>query len=80
MIFTAFLTDENIATIQPLYNQAIDGVKLNVFEKDISQINGLLAEDYLINTAESYKNERVDGESFGSTNVSFVQATKRGLV
>lgn len=60
-----------------MYNQAIDGVKLNVFEKDSSQINGLLTEDYLINTEESYKNERVDGESFGSTNVSFGQITKK---
>lgn len=41
-----FLTDENMATIQPLYNQAIGGVKLNVFEKDVEQINLLLAEDH----------------------------------
>jgi len=28
-----FLTDENVATIQPLFNQAIGGVKLNVLRR-----------------------------------------------
>ena len=37
-----FLSDENMATIYSQYNQAIGGVKLNVFEKDIDQINTLL--------------------------------------
>ena len=39
-----FLTDENMVTSYGLYNQAIGGVKLNVFEKDVERINALLAE------------------------------------
>ena len=37
-----FLTDENMVTINPMYSQAIGGVKLNVFEKDIDRITALL--------------------------------------
>ncbi len=71
-----FLTDENVATIQPLYNQAIGGVKLNVFEKDVVRINELLAENDLINIAETPVKESAVCESCGSTHVSYGQATK----
>lgn len=75
-----FLTDENVATIQPLYNQAIGGVKLNVFEKGIDRINQLLAEENLDQffdetTALSTENT-IQCEQCSSTNVSFGQATK----
>ncbi len=40
-----FLTNENVGTIHPLYNLSAGGVKLNVFEKDITRINAILAED-----------------------------------
>ncbi len=43
--FACFLADENVATINPLYNQAIGGVKLIVFERDVEEINKLLIED-----------------------------------
>jgi hypothetical protein len=36
--FHCFLEDENIFTIQPLYNQAVGEVKLMVSEKDVSKI------------------------------------------
>lgn len=76
-----FLTDENVATINPLYNQAIGGVKLNVFERDVERINVLLAETppetepELTETAEVSEN-KVICESCGSENVSYGQATK----
>lgn len=44
--FACFLADENVATLNPLYNQAIGGVKLIVFERDVAAINALLAEDH----------------------------------
>jgi len=72
-----FLTDENVATIQPMYNQAIGGVKLNVFEKDINVINQLLAEENLMEVEEASNNEQVVCEKCGSANVGFGQATKK---
>ena len=38
--FPCFLADDNISTLQ--YNQAVGGIKLIVYEKDIEQINALL--------------------------------------
>ena len=37
-----FISDENIVSVNPLYSQAVGGVKLNVFEKDVLRINSLL--------------------------------------
>ncbi len=75
-----FLTDEHVATINPLYNQAIGGVKLNVFEKDIAQIELLLKEE----TTEIGESPAVEGladqvicEKCGSANVSLGQATQK---
>jgi len=74
-----FLTDENVATIQPLYNQAIGGVKLNVFEKDVEEINALLADDLALEVPEmeaEQLEEKIACENCGSTNVSYGIATK----
>lgn len=38
----SFISDENIVTVNPLYSNAVGGVKLNVFEKDIPRVNSLL--------------------------------------
>lgn len=75
-----FLTDENVATIQPLYNQAIGGVKLNVFERDVAKIDELLKEDISLQVEESAE-ENLDENKIlcrkcGSTNVGYGQATK----
>lgn len=74
-----FLTDENVATIQPLYNQAIGGVKLNVFEKDIPQIDLLLNETPLVETeaVDTASQSHVICEKCGSANVGLGQATKK---
>lgn len=37
-----FISDENIVSVNPLYSQAVGGVKLNVFERDVPMINSLL--------------------------------------
>ena len=82
--FPCFLADENISTLQPLYNQAIGGVKLMVFEKDKSTIDQVLAqENTLENSASTTDPDRTINESeilcdhCGSANVAFVQATQR---
>jgi hypothetical protein len=73
-----FLTDENISTIQPLYNQAVGGVKLNIFEKDIERINALLQEEIIFEDepAVSEEDEPVACPNCKATNVSYGQATK----
>ncbi|HTM98005.1 MAG TPA: DUF2007 domain-containing protein [Pedobacter sp.] len=79
-----FLTDENVATINPMYNQAIGGVKLHVFEKDIERINVLLSDKHegfeVENNVLEEDSEVVEMticESCGSSNVGFGQATKK---
>ncbi|MNK24602.1 hypothetical protein D3C87_429120 [compost metagenome] len=74
-----FLTDENVATIQPLFNQAIGGVKLNVFEKNVAEIVALLVDDLSLEVPEMEQKESEDTvscEKCGSTNVSYGIATK----
>ncbi|MES2650294.1 MAG: DUF2007 domain-containing protein [Bacteroidota bacterium] len=74
-----FLTDENVATINPLYNQAIGGVKLNVFERDVERINALIAEnEFEVEpelTNDVYE-DKILCEICDSDNVSWGQATK----
>ncbi len=77
-----FLTDENVSTINPLYNQAIGGVKLNVFERDVARINELLAENFQGLTENEPENidaseDKILCEICGSDNVSWGQATKK---
>ncbi|MEH3111746.1 putative signal transducing protein [Pedobacter terrae] len=83
--FACFLADENVSTIQPLYNQAIGGVKLIVFERDVEAINALLAEDNSLDFESSHEivdeEESVESktvcEKCGSTNVGYGMATDK---
>ena len=70
-----FLTDEMITAVNPLYNQAVGGVKLNIFERDIEVVNSLLQEEYNGNEVEPSESS-VICEKCGSSNVSYSQATK----
>nr|WP_276901526.1 DUF2007 domain-containing protein [Pedobacter kyonggii] len=83
--FDCFLADENVATLNPLYNQAIGGVKLIVFERDVEAINTLLAEDNslafessdgIVDEEESVEDKTVC-EKCGSTNVGYGIATDK---
>lgn len=40
-----FISDENIATINPFYNTAIGGIKLRVFQRDIEKCDAILGID-----------------------------------
>ena len=80
--FSCFLADENVSTIYPLYNQAIGGIKLIVFEDDVDQINQLLAEDNsaLVHDGEEpqhQQEEKILCEVCGSDNVGYGMATKK---
>ncbi|WP_443936493.1 putative signal transducing protein [Pedobacter sp. MW01-1-1] len=76
--FACFLADENLATLNPLYNQAIGGVRLIIFERDQEKINELLAEDSSLSIEdEQHLNTDTVCPKCGSHNVSFGLATKR---
>ena len=42
-----FLSDVNMITVNLMYSQALGGVKLNVFERDIETINNLLGAEQI---------------------------------
>lgn len=75
-----FLTDENMVTLNAMYSSAVGGVKLNVFEKDIEQINNLLKSQNIESDA-GFSNEKEDGgvscPNCKSTNVSFGGSVKK---
>lgn len=41
-----FLADENMIGINPLYNQALGGIKLKIFARDMAICQAILAEDF----------------------------------
>lgn len=77
-----FISDEHIIGMNPLYNPAIGGVKLKIFERDFDRCVAVLAEDENVISAttkaeeESGENE-VSCANCSSTNVGFVNATKK---
>ncbi len=83
-----FLSDENVITLNPLYTQALGGVKLHLFEKDVNTARSILQdEDVQIalgkameDVPESNNNETQSEQlcpNCGSANVGYVQATKK---
>ncbi|MBB5438269.1 hypothetical protein HDC92_001944 [Pedobacter sp. AK017] len=74
-----FLSDENTITINPLYTQALGGVKLHLFEKDVELARSIL-QDELAEIPLTAEAEVADIEvcpKCGSSNVGYVQATKK---
>lgn len=86
-----FLTDENTITVNPLYNQALGGVRLHLFERDVTAARSILQdEDVQIPLSEEvadFDEEAVEipeeaktdqsCPKCGSSNVGYVQATKK---
>jgi hypothetical protein len=48
-----FLTDENMVTLNLMYSQAVGGVKLNIFERDIQQIDAILQSQNIQDESET---------------------------
>ena len=69
-----FIADENTIGANPLYNQAVGGVKLKVFEKDIEKCRLLLASDADLHEIDHFETDE-DSTTFvvcpfcASTNV-----------
>jgi DNA-directed RNA polymerase subunit M/transcription elongation factor TFIIS len=75
-----FLSDENIVTLNPLYNNAVGGVKLNVFEKDFNRISEILqAENQLPEAGPTEANQAmpITCPKCHSLNVSYGGSVER---
>lgn len=72
-----FLSDVNTIMINPLYTQALGGIKLHLFEKDIPLAASILEEEYEQIPLEEVEEAEFICPNCGSTNVGFVQATKK---
>ncbi|EHQ29312.1 putative signal transducing protein [Mucilaginibacter paludis] len=76
-----FIADENMIGINPLYNNALGGIKLKIFERDLEKCRAILAQDQTIPADEHVE---IDDETqgivicpyCGSTNVRYGAATK----
>ena len=83
-----FLSDEHSVVMNPLYNQALGGVKLRLFERDLDVARSILEEEHvpisLVQEGDGALYDAVKEEmktdelcpSCGSDNVGYVQATK----
>jgi hypothetical protein len=76
-----FIADENLGTMYPIYNQAVGGVKLKVFEHDLEKCRQLLTEDNSLSVEDSQEEETGGDPAVcphcGSTNVQYAQATEQ---
>lgn len=84
-----FLSDEHTITVNPLYNQALGGVKLHLFQGDVQSAKSILADEFVeIDIEEIGVTD--SGEHFpkvasvdqvcvncGSRNVGYVHSTQR---
>lgn len=85
-----FLSDENTITINPLYTQALGGVKLHLFERDVAAATSILQDENVeLNIQEATDTGLIENlvgakdvenalicPNCGSDNVGYVQATK----
>lgn len=72
-----FIADENLGTMYPLYNNAIGGIKLKIFARDLDKCKAILAEDNSANIDEFSQKEpdsQVNCPFCGSTDVKYTPA------
>lgn len=75
-----FLSDENIVNLNPLYNVAVGGIKLNVFEKDIQCISEILQAENMAPDADApdtNHTKQITCPKCQSQNVSYGGSVKR---
>jgi len=77
---SCFIADENTIGANPLYNQAVGGVKLKIFERDMEKCREILAVEGDLHERDHIE---VDGENTyivcpycASTNVNNISAIK----
>jgi hypothetical protein len=77
-----FIADENIAVMNALYNTAVGGIKLKVFERDLEKCEAILGDDASIipETTDGdveEADEAVICPHCGSTDVRYGDATEK---
>lgn len=85
-----FLSDENTVSINPLYAQALGGIKLHIFERDLEKAKAILLEEgfapgFAMSSDGGEEEVPVEEAAIvkkvcpncGSSHVGFVQATKK---
>ncbi|HVW97411.1 MAG TPA: DUF2007 domain-containing protein [Mucilaginibacter sp.] len=80
-----FIADENVVTGNPIYNQAVGGVKLKVFEKDVKRCREILAEEGDLHESDHFgiddeNNTYVVCPFCVSTNVSEIEKENSGFL
>jgi hypothetical protein len=79
---SCFIEDEYMSTLNPIYNQALGGVKLKVFERDLEKCREIVAAEGDLHDQDHVE---IDEETqhavicpfCGSTNVRYGAATER---
>lgn len=71
-----YLGDEHTLTLNPLYTQALGGIKLHILEEDLEKAESLLSEDVQLPVEDIPESTRTC-PSCHSTNVGFGGATKK---
>ena len=84
-----FLSDEHTNTVNPLYNQALGGVKLHLFQDDVQSAKSILADEAVeinieeigVTDADEHISNAASVDQIcincGSRNVGYVYSTKR---
>lgn len=71
------IDNENIVNVNPLYSQAVGGVRLSVFEKDIPQASEVvMAKNEIEIDDNNDKNKSIACPHCGSDNISYGQPMK----
>ncbi len=77
-----FIADDNIISANPVFNNAVGGIKLKIFERDLERSREVLAQDGDLHKQDHFE---IDEETHspvicpycGSSNVRFGPATER---
>ncbi len=77
-----FITDENSALLNPLYNQALGGIKLKIFAADMERCQAIIAADDALQGAEHFETDPETHQVLicpycGSTNVQQNMPTEK---
>lgn len=74
-----FIADENMIGINPLYNNALGGIKLKVFERDMERCKALLAEEPIAGTelTVDVTDTAITCPHCGSGDVRYGEATEK---
>jgi ASC-1-like (ASCH) protein len=73
-----FIADENMIGINPLYNNALGGIKLKVFERDVERCKAILAEEPIeTEQADTKATDELTCPYCHSNNVRYGDATEK---